>query len=219
MSDEQNNTGNRNSGDWNSGYRNSGDWNSGYRNSGNSNSGDWNSGYRNSGDWNSGYRNSGYWNSGDWNSGYRNSGYWNSTSHETGCFNSVEPTTIRAFNSEVNKELWDNAKKPDFLYFELCEWVSSSGMTDDEKEENKTHITTGGYLKTYEYKEAFKKSFDNRKEGELELLKALPNFDAEVFKDISGIDITGDDKKKKEIESIRKEMEKLSERMKELENE
>ena len=33
-------------------------------------------------------------------------------------------------------------------------------MTDKEKEDNESHITTGGYLKSYEYKEAFKKSWD-----------------------------------------------------------
>ena len=153
------NSGNCNSGNWNSGYDNSGDDNSGGYNSGN-----WNSGYDNSGDYNSGYDNSGNWNSGNWNSCNKESGY----------FNSITPKTINIFNKPCNINAWEKAPKPNFIYFKLTEWVNDK-------------------LITYNYKEAFQKSYNNLNEEEkkiqTETLKALPNFDADVFYEISGIRI------------------------------
>ena len=66
-------------------------------------------------------------------------------------------------------------------------------MTDKEKEENPSYETTWGYLKVYDYKEAFQKSYNSLSEEEkkeqTELLKALPNFDKDIFFEISWIDI------------------------------
>mgnify|MGYP000202613853 CR=1 FL=1 len=55
-------------------------------------------------------------------------------------------------------------------------------MTKKEKEENPSYKTTGGYLKVYNYKEAWKIAYDKATDEDIELLKALPNFDADVFK-------------------------------------
>ncbi|MFB1502011.1 hypothetical protein [Thiocapsa sp. N5-Cardenillas] len=202
------NSGYRNSGDWNSGDRNSGHWNSGYWNSGDRNSGDrnsghwnsgyWNSGYRNSGDlnsghwnsghWNSGDLNSGHWNSGHWNSGDRNSGHWNSGDRNSGYFNTDIPP-LRMFNRDTNVKSED-IQWPDFLMFKLTKWVESSEMTEAEKTDHPSHVTTGGYLKTYEYKEAFRKAWDSATDEDKKKLFALPNFDAVIFKEISGIDVS-----------------------------
>ncbi len=151
------------------------------------------------------------------NTGYRNTGDWNNVDKEAGFFNTIQSKTIRVFNEDCDYEVWDNSDKPQFLYFDLTEWISLSDMTDEEKKENETHIATGGYLKSFEYKEAFKKSFDNRGDDELDQLKALPNFDADVFFEISGIDVRVDETKQNEIKLIREDIEKLSERLKELE--
>ena len=84
---------------------------------------------------------------------------------------------------------------PNFCYFNLTEWINESDMTNEEKEvdENEYHKTTGGYLKSYEYQEAFKNSYNKLSEEErkeqTEQLKALPNWNPEIFKQISWIDI------------------------------
>ena len=188
------NSGDRNPGDWNSGdrnsgNRNSGDWNSGDRNSGNRNSGEWNSGYRNSGnmnsgDWNSGYRNSGDWNSGDWNSGDRNSGF----------FNSDTPKEINVFNKHCNRKIWDKCEKPMFIYFDLVTWIKENKMTDTEKENNPSYKTTGGYLKSLSYKKAWQEAYEDAKNKdnwdiEYQKLINLPNFDKDVFFEITGINV------------------------------
>ena len=64
-------------------------------------------------------------------------------------------------------------------------------MTDEEKRLNQSADVRGGYLKKLDYKEAFQKSYndlsDEEKVKQTALLKALPNFDVDVFFEISGI--------------------------------
>ena len=181
------NTGDRNSGNWNSGDRNSGNWNSGYGNSGYGNSGDWNSGYRNSGDWNSGYGNSGDWNSGDRNSGDRNSGYGNSSDRQSGIFCSTD-TTVRMFNKETELT-WDEIDHPHFAEFYPNKWIPESDMTDEEKKADPQFFVRQGYLKTFTYKEAWANFWKDTDEENRQKFLNLRNFDAEVFKDITGIDV------------------------------
>ena len=63
-------------------------------------------------------------------------------------------------------------------------------MTDKEKEENPGYKTTGGYLKKSDYKEAFKKSWDEADHEDRMKIKDLPNFNEEIFFDISGIKVS-----------------------------
>ena len=171
------NTGNSNSGDRNSGDFNSGDRNSGDFNSGDRNSGSCNTGYSNSGNWNSGNWNSGDWNSGDWNSGYLNT--------------SAQKYTF-IFNKRVEKSVLERAEFPSFMFFALTEWVPARNMSQVEKERHPEYVTTGGYLKKYAYKTAFRKSFKKARRKpdwpkQRQMLLDLPNFDAKIFEEISGI--------------------------------
>ena len=171
----------------NSGNCNSGNWNSGNRNSGNRNSGNWNSGNWNSGDWNSGNYNSGDWNSGNCNSGNRNSGNWNSGDRNSGFFNSDEPC-LRMFNKMTNYKRED-VKIPSWCYFELTVWVSHDTATEEEKTEHKAEIEIyGGFLKTIDYKDAWRLAWNKASIEERKKLFELPNWDNEVFKKITGID-------------------------------
>jgi len=193
------NSGDWNSGDWNSGNRNSGDWNSGNRNSGNCNSGDrnsgnWNSGNRNSGDWNSGNSNSGNCNSGDRNSGNCNSGDWNATSFSNGCFNTVSPK-IYMFNKPTDWtfERWFNCRARRLLSdIDDCqlEYVYLSDMTDEEKAAHPEAETTGGYLKERTTADNARKWWAGLSADDRNVILSLPNFDAAIFKEITGIDVS-----------------------------
>ena len=187
------NTGNRNSGDRNSGNCNSGDCNSGDRNSGDCNSGDRNSGDCNLGDWNSGDRNSGDCNSGDCNSGDRNSGYCNSGDWNSGLFNS-RLAVINLFNKTTNMTMEDIKKRHEtainaILYsdFPLTKWISERDMTEEEKRLNPQYKITGGYLKTLSYKDAWSVMWGNFHKKEKEAIMKLPNFDKDIFEEITGI--------------------------------
>ena len=136
-----------------------------------------NSGDRNSGSCNSGSCNSGSWNSGSWNSGSCNSGF----------FNSDEPN-IRMFNKDTNLKRGD-INIPSWCYFSLTVWVSHDTATEEEKEKYKREIETfGGYLKTLEYKEAWKLAWSKASKEEHKQLLKLPNWNNKVFIEITGID-------------------------------
>ena len=129
-------------------------------------------------------KNSGYMNSGYMNSGYMNSGNWNS-----GYMNTTEPP-VRLFNKDTDVKREDIVF-PNFFYFNLIEWIEAGEMTDEEKAEHPLYETTGGYLKKHDYKEAFQESYKNATKEDKELLFNLPNFDAAIFKEITGIDVNG----------------------------
>lgn len=183
------NTGKACTGRCNSGYCNSGDWNSGKRNSG-----DWNSGDYNSGDWNSGDWNSGYCNSGNRNSGKRNSGDYNKTSFSNGCFNTVSPK-IYMFNKPTDWtfENWLNCRARYLLNqiddFPL-KYVCFDSMTDDEKAMHPEAETTGGYLKEHTIANNVQKWWDSLDARDRNEIFNLPNFDAAIFKEIIGIDVS-----------------------------
>ena len=178
------NTGNKNAGDWNTGNKNAGDWNTG----------DWNTGNWNTGDWNTGNWNTGNKNTGNKNTGNKNTGDWNSTDFSTGCFNTKEEK-IRLFNkrSKWTYRDWKCSSARDLM----CDcphtktvWINEKYMTDSEKEENSTWKRTGGYLKTIEVtNEDKQKWWDNLDDEEQEEIKSLPNFDKEIFKEITGIEV------------------------------
>ena len=179
-------TGLCNSGDCNSGDCNSGDWNSGNRNSG-----DWNSGNRNSGDWNSGNCNSGDCNSGDWNSGD-----WNKCSFSNGCFNTVSPK-IYLFNkpSEWTYQDWLNSEARYLLNQipgDVLEYIYLSDMTDEEKAAHPEAETTGGYLKILDNSECAVIWWRGLSDRQKAVITAIPNFDKEIFKQITGIDVDAD---------------------------
>lgn len=156
--------------------------NSGYCNSGDYNSGNCNSGNRNSGDYNSGYRNSGNYNSGNYNSGYRNSGYYNS-----GWFNTNEPK-MRFFNKDSDITYSDFIKgKIVYPDLKICAWVYYKDLPTEEQTTDTKNVD--GKLKTLTYKEAWKEYWGRASEGDKKWFQSLPNFDAEIFKEITGIDV------------------------------
>lgn len=182
-------TGIGNSGDWNSGNYNSGDcnsgnWNSGSFNSGNRNSGDFNSGDFNSGEFNRGSRNSGDYNSGDWNSGD-----WNNTSFSNGCFN-TEPLKIMMFNkpSDWTYHQWRRSSACRLLQHLGEAWVHVEDMTKEELTAHPEANTTGGYLRAIDRAEA-QKWWENLRKRDKEEIKAIPNFDRDIFKEITGITV------------------------------
>ena len=188
-------TGLCNSGNRNSGNRNSGDCNSGDCNSGDCNSGDCNSGNRNSGDWNSGDCNSGDCNSGDCNSGNRNSGDWNKTCFSNGCFNTESPK-IFLFNkpSDWTYQDWLNSDARYILMdcpSNVLAWVWDDDMTDEEKEQHPEYSVTGGFLKHIEKETGRQMWWDGLSDRQKDIVMQLPNFDKNIFKEITGITVEG----------------------------
>lgn len=141
-----------------------------------------NTGLFNSGDCNSGDYNSGNRNSGDYNSGDYNSGDFNSCDFSSGFFCSKGDDNIRMFNKPSGmsyREYLDSEyfKAMRSSPFELTYWDDSQNR-----------------LVTRPYKEACALWWKNMEEKNKKIIQQMPNFDADVFMEITGIDIREDNK-------------------------
>ena len=145
----------------------------------------------NSGDYNSGNCNSGNCNSGDYNSGD-----WNATSFSNGCFNTVSPK-IYMFNKPADWTFkqWLNCRARRLLN-EIddrpFEYVYLSDMTDDEKAAHPEAEATGCYLKERTTADNAQKWWAGLSADDRNIIFSLPNFDAAIFKEITGIDVGKD---------------------------
>ena len=180
------NTGNCNTGDWNTGNCNTGNRNTGDCNTGNRNTGNRNTGDCNTGDWNTGNRNTG-----DCNTGDCNTGDWNKSSFNTGCFN-TEEQKITLFNkpSGMTYREWMDSDARYLLNQipkDVVEWVYEEDMTDEEKAAHPTYKTTGGYLKVLDESECGQLWWGSLSDRRKEIIKAIPNFDAEIFFQCTGV--------------------------------
>ena len=158
----------------------------GFRNTGDCNTGNCNTGDRNTGDWNTGD-----WNTGDWNTGDWNTGNWN-----TGCFNTVEQK-IFLFNklSDWTMKDWENSEARSIFYdirISPVQKINKKDMTEKEKEQHPEYQTTGFYLKelrSEEIAEERQKYWNQLSQKQKDIVMAIPNFDKEIFKEITGIDV------------------------------
>ena len=183
-------TGRCNTGDWNTGNRNTGDCNTGNRNTGNRNTGNRNTGDCNTGDWNTGDCNTGDWNTGNRNTGDCNTGDWNKSSFNTGCFN-TEEQKILLFNkpSDMTYRDWYESDARWLLNQipkDVVEWIWSDNMTDEEKEQHPEYKTTDG-LKVLDESECGQIWWGSLSDRQKNIIKAIPNFDAEIFFQCTGI--------------------------------
>ena len=175
----------------NTGLFNTGHYNTGDRNAGDCNTGDYNTGDYNTGDCNTGGRNTGRYNTGRYNTGNRNTGHWNSCERSTGLFNTKE-TTILIFNEDskltfsecVHMEWYGLLFKKSL---ELTKWIP---YTDEEKKNSIIRQCIGGYFKEYTFEEACQNWWNKYSKEEKEyLINNIPNFDKDIFKEITGIEV------------------------------
>jgi len=168
----------------------------GFRNTGYYNTGDCNTGYYNTGDCNTGDYNTGNWNTGDCNTGNWNTGDWNTGNWNTGCFNTVEQK-IFLFNklSDWTMKDWKNSEARSIFYdirISPVQKINKKDMTEKEKEQHPEYQTTGFYLKelrSEEIAEERQKYWNQLSQEQKNIVMAIPNFDKEIFKEITGIDV------------------------------
>ena len=166
--------------------------NTGDCNTGNCNTGNWNTGNCNTGNRNTGNRNTGDWNTGNCNTGNRNTGDCNTVDFSNGVFCTKEDT-IKIFDKESTMTLreWRNSRARRIIAWsmETTVWIYESSMTEEEKEQYPSYKTTGGYLKVFTYKEAWKNLWNSITDEEKQEIMNIPNFDKNKFKEITGIEI------------------------------
>lgn len=69
----------------------------------------------------------------------------------------------------------------------VVEWVPLNDMTDAEKERKPSCGMIGGYLKVLDEPECGQIWWDGLTDEEKGIIKDIPNFDKEIFKEITGI--------------------------------
>ena len=127
------------------------------------------------------------------NTGDRNTGDWNKSSCNTGCFN-TEEQKIMLFNKPSNMT-YNDWLRSDARYLlnhipkDVVEWVYEKDMTDEEKAAHPTYETTGGYLRVLDESECAQIWWDGLSETDKSTIKAIPNFNGEIFEECTGIKI------------------------------
>lgn len=184
------NIGDLNVGSWNTGDGNTGSQNAGSCNTGELNTGSWDTGDWNMGDRNTGSRNFGSCNTGGLNIGNWNTGDWNKCNHSTGFFNTKE-RTITIFNRDSGMT-YDEFTESEFYGalcsapFNLTEWHI---FTTDERKDSPIRKAIGGKLIQHTYKGACKSWWSKLSQEAKATIQQIPNFDAKIFKEITGIDV------------------------------
>ena len=131
---------------------------------------------------NSGYSNSGNRNSGDWNSGN-----WNS-----GLFNTEKNPKLKMFDKDSDWTIEDWIESYARFIMNSCpctysDFINDSDMTEEEKENHPEYKTIGGYTKTFVVtKEDKEKWWNDLSEADKNVIRALPNFDFDKFRQCVG---------------------------------
>ncbi len=107
------------------------------------------------------------------------------------------------FNKEVSRDLFDKTKSNlDVKNFQLpiAKWIKTEDMSKEEKK-NITSAQTqmGGYLKTLSYEDAWAEMWENMDSSDKKFIQSLPNFNNEIFKEITGIKISKENSHKAEL--------------------
>lgn len=178
----------------------------GNNSTGNGSTGNWSTGNNSTGNCSTGNGSTGYCSTGYCSTGDGSTGNWSISDRSAGHFSTQDYSGFGAFNKPCTVAEWDAAEIPNFLFFDVTTLVCDIDMTDKEKEDFTSYKTIGGYLKVIEYKQAFRNSYNNASSEEKSMLLNLPNFDADVFLEISGIDVrSGETQGEKREKLITKE--------------
>lgn len=185
------NAGSSNAGNYNNGLFNTGNYNFGDLNSGNRNTGDHNCGNRNSGRANTGNHNTGNENTGNFNHGNHNVGDWNVASFTNGCFMTENDKTIRMFNKPSPWTLDDFRKSPACRLLNTMPKDSITGLLFKPEDDRRCiELHDGAYLCKKTAKDKDRQLWwDDLKDDDCLSILNLPNFDIDVFKDCTGIDV------------------------------
>lgn len=98
-------------------------------------------------------------------------------------FNKPSDWTYRDWLESEAKRLLNTIPK------NVVKWICSENMTDNEKAEHPTHETTGGYLKILDESECGQIWWDGLSEYNRHIIRSLPNFDAAIFEECTGIKV------------------------------
>ncbi len=171
-------------GDQSTGDFSTGDHSTGFRSTGQFSAAEYSTGNYSTGECSSGNCSTGYASTGDRSTGDFSTGHWSTGKYSTGYFSVTEgqfsmfdkPCTVQEVNCE----------KPEWLFFDLTEWIDEDDMTNEEKAAHPLYEITGGYLKVYDYQQAARKSWVETTLEDKKATLNLPNYDDSIMQQIFG---------------------------------
>lgn len=135
----------------------------------------------------------GFKNTGNWNSGNCNSGDFNKASFSTGCFNTeykplffFDKPTSMTFIQWRDSQAYMLLKEIDF---DATRWIPISHISSEEIHNHPEAETIGGYFKNFDNSDCFIRWWHDLTDEEKDVIKAIPNFDADKFFEITGIKV------------------------------
>jgi hypothetical protein len=184
------NKGSYNDGSYNSGNGNSGNYNSGHHNDGYSNNGNYNEGNYNKGNYNKGNNNIGNDNNGCYNSGHHNNGNDNSGSYNNGCRNSGNYNNGNYNISDYSNGCFNTKQTKMFLFNQLSNWTLEDWYNSKASTILDVYVSVSPIEKTKEeIFEQQQQNWNQLSQEQKNIVMAIPNFDKEIFKEITGIDV------------------------------
>lgn len=139
-----------------------------------------------------------------------NTGYCNTGNRNTGIFCTKEPTQT-LFNKPTNL-MYDSPEIQKIVEViaevePITRWIDSTNMTEEEKETEPSHKTTGGFLKTQSFKDCWKNSWKKFTQEQKDIILNAPHFDPAIFEEITGINL--ESKKSVTLELTDKQLEQI----------
>ena len=104
----------------------------------------------------------------------------------------IDTSNITDIESDMTFREWRDSEAYWLLRrinFEPNEWIWSYDMTDEEKAAHPEHETVEGYLKVCDTCKAYLEWWEKLTDSEKDIIKAIPNFNADKFEKITGIRI------------------------------
>ena len=97
---------------------------------------------------------------------------------------------LRVFNQDVSETRYDEVKKiltDNQIKITLTKWTDYKELEKSEK--TATAKQHGGLLKTFSYEDAWLNFWNEATREQKNCILDLPEFDADIFKEITGIDV------------------------------
>lgn len=106
---------------------------------------------------------------------------------------------LMVFNKKVTEEEFNKISSSlSDIKISLTHWVKKEDMTDQEKKNNSIWKEIGGYLKVVSYEDAWANFWKTATDKQKQAILDIPQFDAVIFKAITGIDIEKKDNARKQ---------------------
>lgn len=106
----------------------------------------------------------------------------------------------RIFNVDVSESQFNDALKTvGIIKISHTRWIEEKDMSRDDKKKYSDYKTLGGCLKQISYEEAWQNWWDEATSSQKNAILDLKQFDAEIFKEITGIEVGKENSKKREL--------------------